>query len=95
MGKFCTRFAAYENLIGRYRALGVKGELIMSVDVIKKSSMVGKNVKFVLGTRGSLLNSDRILQKVEMYIDGQSGAIYVVPVDDSDLVSEFQFKITE
>ena len=53
MGKFCTRFAAYENLIGRYRALGDKGELIMA--------MIGKNVKFVLGTRESLLNSDRIL----------------------------------
>jgi hypothetical protein len=30
-----------------------------------------------------------------MYIDGESGTIYVVPVDDTDLVSEFQFKITE
>ena len=54
-------------------------------------AMIGKNVKFVLGTRESLLNSDRILQKVEMYIDGESGAIYVVPIDDI----EFQFETTE
>lgn len=67
----------------------------MAVDVIKKNPMVGKNVKFALGNRESLLKSNRILQKVEMYIDGESGIIYVVPVDDIDLVSEFQFKITE
>ena len=30
-----------------------------------------------------------------MYIDGESGTIYVVPIDDTDLASEFQFKITK
>lgn len=30
-----------------------------------------------------------------MYIDGESGTIYVVPEDDNELVSEFHFKITE
>ena len=30
-----------------------------------------------------------------MYIDGESGTIYVVPADDTELVSEFHFKVTE
>ena len=67
----------------------------MAVDVVRKNAMTGKIVRFALGSRESLLKSDRILQKVEMYIDGESGTIYVVPVDDTELVSEFQFKITE
>ena len=67
----------------------------MAVDVVKKNPMVGKTVRFALGNKESLLKSDRIFQKVEMYIDGESGTIYVVPADDTDLVSEFQFKITE
>ncbi len=67
----------------------------MAIDVVRKSPMVGKSVKFALGNRESLLKCNKILQKVEMYIDGESGTIYVVPVDDIDLVSEFQFKITE
>ena len=30
-----------------------------------------------------------------MYVDGESGVLYVVPEDDSALNSEFHFKITE
>ena len=67
----------------------------MAVDVVKKNPMTGKTVRFALGSRESLLKSNRILQKVEMYIDGESGTIYVVPADDTELVSEFHFKITE
>ena len=67
----------------------------MTIDVIKKNPMIGKTVRFALGNKESLMKSNKILQKVEMYIDGESGIIYVVPVDDIDLVSEFQFKITE
>ena len=67
----------------------------MAVDVIKKNPMIGKTVRFALGNKESLMKTDKILQKVEMYIDGESGIIYVVPVDDIDLVSEFQFKIIE
>jgi hypothetical protein len=55
--------------------------------------MIGKNVKFALGNRESLLKSNKILKQVEMYIDGESGTIYVVPTDDTELVSNFQFKI--
>ena len=67
----------------------------MAVDIVKKNPMVGKTVRFALGNKESLLKSDRIFQKVEMYIDGESGTIYVVPIDDTDLASEFQFKITK
>jgi hypothetical protein len=65
----------------------------MPVEVVKKNPMIGKNVKFALGNRESLLKSNKILKQVEMYIDGESGTIYVVPTDDTELVSNFQFKI--
>ena len=42
----------------------------MNFEVEKKNPMVGKTVKFALGTRESLKNCDKILKKVEMYIDG-------------------------
>lgn len=49
------------------------------------SSMVGKTVKFALGTRESLKNCDKILKRVEIYIDGESGTLYIVPQkDDND-----------
>ena len=65
----------------------------MAVDVVKKSPMIGKTVRFALGSRESLMKSDKILKQVEMYIDGESGTIYIVPVDNTELVSNFQFKI--
>ena len=67
----------------------------MAVDVIRKNLMTGKTVRFALGSKESLLKSDKILQKVEMYIDGESGTLYIVPEDDNVLNSEFHFKITE
>ena len=33
----------------------------MAVDVIKKNPMVGKKVRFALGNKESLMNSDKIL----------------------------------
>ena len=67
----------------------------MAVDVIRKNLMSGKTVRFAIGDRKSLMESKKILQKVEMYVDGESGVLYVVPEDDSALNSEFHFKITE
>ena len=67
----------------------------MSVDVIRKNPMGGKIVKFAIGSKESLMESKKILQKVEIYIDGESGTLYIVPEDDNVLNSEFQFKITE
>lgn len=57
----------------------------------KKSGMVGKTVKFALGTRESLKNCDKILQKVEIYIDGESGILYVVPEEEGWIEEENPF----
>ena len=57
--------------------------------------MVGKTVKFAIGNKESLMKSNKILQKVEVYIDGESGTLYIVPEDNTELVSKFHFKITE
>lgn len=49
------------------------------------SPMVGKIVKFAVGTRESLYKLNKNLTEVEMYIDGESGTLYVVPKEDRDL----------
>ena len=47
--------------------------------------MVGKIVKFAVGTRESLYKLDKKLTEVEMYIDGESGTLYIVPKEDREL----------
>ena len=47
--------------------------------------MIGKIVKFAVGTRESLYKLDKKLTEVEMYIDGESGTLYVVPKEDREL----------
>ena len=47
--------------------------------------MVGKIVKFAVGTRESLYKLNKNLTEVEMYIDGESGTLYVVPKEDREL----------
>ena len=64
---------------------------MMAVDVIKKNPMTGKTVKFAITTKERLENSNKIFQKVEIYIDNESGCLYIVP--EEDLITEFQFKI--
>ena len=49
------------------------------------SPMAGKTVKFAIGTRESLYKSNKKLIEVEMYIDGESGTLYVVPKEDREL----------
>lgn len=46
------------------------------------SNMAGKMVKFAIGTRESLNKSDRILQQVDIFIDGESGTLYIVPQEN-------------
>ena len=41
---------------------------------------VGKTVRFALGTKESLMKSDRIVEKVEVYLDRQSGMLIIVPI---------------
>ena len=49
------------------------------------SPMLGKIVKFAVGTRESLYKLNKKLTEVEMYIDGESGTLYVVPKEDREL----------
>lgn len=49
------------------------------------SPMTGKPVKFALGTRESLFKLNKKLIGVEIYIDGESGTLYIVPKEDRDL----------
>ena len=47
--------------------------------------MIGKIVKFAVGTRESLYKLDKNLIEVEMYIDGERGTLYIVPKEDREL----------
>ena len=49
------------------------------------SPMTGKIVRFAVGTRESLYKLDKKLTEVEMYIDGESGTLYIVPKEDREL----------
>ena len=49
------------------------------------SPMLGKIVKFAVGTRESLYKLNKNLKEVEMYIDGESGTLYIVPKEDREL----------
>ena len=48
------------------------------------SPMLGKAVKFAVGTRESLYKINKKLTEVEMYIDGESGTL-IVPKEDKKL----------
>ena len=52
------------------------------------SPMTGKIVKFVVGTRESLYKLNKKLTEVEIYIDGESGTLYIVPKEDRELSRE-------
>ena len=47
--------------------------------------MIGKIVKFAVGTRESLYKLNKNLTEVEMYIDGESGTLYIVSKEDREL----------
>ena len=49
------------------------------------SPMSGKIVKFAVGTRESLYKLNKKLTEVEVYIDGESGTLYIVPKEDREL----------
>ena len=56
----------------------------MEITIEKKNPMVGKAVQFRIGNRESLEKMNRIMIPVEMYLDGESGILYLVPQDDTD-----------
>ena len=47
--------------------------------------MIGKIVKFAVGTRESLYKLNKNLTEVEMYIDGESGTLYIATKEDREL----------
>lgn len=49
------------------------------------SPMIGKIVRFAVGTRESLYKLNKNFTEVEMYIDGESGTLYIVPKEDREL----------
>ena len=55
------------------------------------SPMLGKIVKFSIGTRESLYKLNKKLTEVEMYIDGESGTLYIVPKEDRELKEDNPF----
>ena len=66
----------------------------MDFEVKKKSAMTGKPVRFALGSRESLKHCNKILQRVEVYIDGESGILYIVPEEDENMfLPNFEIKI--
>ena len=72
-----------------------KKETCMDFEVKKKSPMTGKPVRFALGSRESLKHCDKILQRVEIYIDGESGTLYIVPEEEDEnmFLPDFEIKI--
>ena len=65
----------------------------MEITIEKKNPMVGKRVDFKIGNRDSLEKMNKVLIPVEMYIDVESGFLYLVPKDDIDLKKDFEIKI--
>ena len=46
------------------------------------NKMTGKTVKFAIGTKESLNKCGKILQQVDIFIDGESGILYIVPQEE-------------
>ena len=65
----------------------------MEITIEKKNPMIGKRVDFKIGNRDSLEKMNRVLIPVEMYIDGESGFLYLVTQDNIDLKKEISLKI--
>lgn len=65
----------------------------MEISIERRIPMVGKPVQFKIGNRESLEKMNKVLIPIEMYIDGDSGILYLVPQDDVDLKKEFGLKI--
>lgn len=65
----------------------------MEITIEKKNPMIGKRVDFKVGNRDSLEKMNKVLIPVEMYIDGDSGFLYLVPKEDIDLKKEISLKI--
>ena len=49
------------------------------------SPMIGKIVRLAVGTRENLYKLNKKLTEVEVYMDGESGTLYIVPKEDREL----------
>ena len=65
----------------------------MEISIERRIPMAGKPVQFKIGNRDSLEKMNKVLIPVEMYIDGESGYLYLVPQEDIDLKKDFGLKI--
>ena len=65
----------------------------MEITIEKKNPMIGKRVDFMVGNRDSLEKLNKVLIPVDVYIDGESGILYLVTQDNVDLKKEFSLKI--
>lgn len=46
------------------------------------SNMIGKMFKIAIGTKESLKKTNKILQQVDCFIDGETGTLYIVPQEE-------------
>ena len=46
------------------------------------SNMIGKMFRIAIGTKESLKNTNKILQQVDCFIDGETGTLYIVPQEE-------------
>ena len=56
-------------------------------------SIIGKRVQFAIGTKEALEKSNKIFQKVDVYIDRESGTLYIVPQEEEEDLLEKYIKI--
>lgn len=52
---------------------------------------VGKMVRFAIGTKQQLIKSDKIYEKVEVYLDRETGTLIIVPEEKDLEVSDNMF----
>ena len=55
------------------------------------SNMIGKTFRIAIGTKESLKNTNKILQQVDCFIDGESGILYVVPQENELEIEDNMF----
>ena len=55
------------------------------------SNMIGKTFRIAIGTKESLKNTNKILQQVDCFIDGESGILYIVPQEDELKIEDNMF----
>ena len=55
------------------------------------SNMIGKTFRIAIGAKESLKNTNKILQQVDCFIDGESGILYIVPQENELEIEDNMF----